>query len=133
MIDFGQDIQQALAGPRWLSGRFGLGEARAEVGWNKQDWANDTEKGGAFDEGSHQGARRASIQGGGRGLKVAPGLVAIGSSEWIRLEGFEVRNSSADGISLRRVKHVVQIARPRGGTTSRSASICPCTCAAGSA
>ncbi len=28
MIDFGQDIQQALAGPRWLSGRFGLGEAR---------------------------------------------------------------------------------------------------------
>jgi gamma-glutamyltranspeptidase/glutathione hydrolase len=28
MIDFGQDIQQALAAPRWLSGRFGLGEAR---------------------------------------------------------------------------------------------------------
>ena len=28
MIDFGQDIQQALSGPRWLSGRFGLGEAR---------------------------------------------------------------------------------------------------------
>jgi gamma-glutamyltranspeptidase len=28
MIDFGQDIQQALAGPRWLSGRFGLGETR---------------------------------------------------------------------------------------------------------
>lgn len=28
MIDFGQDIQQALAGPRWLSGRFGLGEVR---------------------------------------------------------------------------------------------------------
>ena len=28
MIDFGQDIQQALAGPRWLSGRFALGEAR---------------------------------------------------------------------------------------------------------
>src|SRR5687767_14924031 len=28
LIDFGQDIQQALAGPRWLSGRFGLGEAR---------------------------------------------------------------------------------------------------------
>jgi gamma-glutamyltranspeptidase/glutathione hydrolase len=28
MVDFGQDIQQALAGPRWLSGRFGLGEAR---------------------------------------------------------------------------------------------------------
>ncbi len=28
MIDFGQDIQQGLAGPRWLSGRFGLGEAR---------------------------------------------------------------------------------------------------------
>ena len=28
MIDFGQNIQQALAGPRWLSGRFGLGEAR---------------------------------------------------------------------------------------------------------
>ena len=28
MIDYGQDIQQALAGPRWLSGRFGLGEAR---------------------------------------------------------------------------------------------------------
>jgi gamma-glutamyltranspeptidase len=28
MIDFDQDIQQALAGPRWLSGRFGLGEAR---------------------------------------------------------------------------------------------------------
>jgi gamma-glutamyltranspeptidase/glutathione hydrolase len=28
MIDFGQDIQRSLAGPRWLSGRFGLGEAR---------------------------------------------------------------------------------------------------------
>ncbi len=28
MIDFGQDIQQALSAPRWLSGRFGLGEAR---------------------------------------------------------------------------------------------------------
>ena len=28
MIDYGQDIQQALAAPRWLSGRFGLGEAR---------------------------------------------------------------------------------------------------------
>jgi gamma-glutamyltranspeptidase len=28
MIDFGQDIQQALALPRWLSGRFALGEAR---------------------------------------------------------------------------------------------------------
>ena len=28
MIDFGQDIQQALAMPRWLSGRFALGEAR---------------------------------------------------------------------------------------------------------
>ena len=28
MIDFGQDIQQALALPRWLSGRFALGQAR---------------------------------------------------------------------------------------------------------
>ena len=28
MIDFGQDIQAAVAGPRWLSGRFALGEAR---------------------------------------------------------------------------------------------------------
>jgi gamma-glutamyltranspeptidase len=28
MIDYGQDIQQALAMPRWLSGRFALGEAR---------------------------------------------------------------------------------------------------------
>lgn len=28
MIDYGQDIQQALGAPRWLSGRFGLGEAR---------------------------------------------------------------------------------------------------------
>jgi len=28
MIDFGCDIQQALACPRWLSGRFALGEAR---------------------------------------------------------------------------------------------------------
>jgi len=28
MIDFGLDIQQALSSPRWLSGRFGLGEAR---------------------------------------------------------------------------------------------------------
>ena len=28
MIDFGQDIQAALAGPRWLSGRFALGEPR---------------------------------------------------------------------------------------------------------
>jgi gamma-glutamyltranspeptidase/glutathione hydrolase len=28
MIDFGRDIQQAVAGPRWLSGRFALGEAR---------------------------------------------------------------------------------------------------------
>jgi gamma-glutamyltranspeptidase/glutathione hydrolase len=28
MIDFEQDIQQALAGPRWLSGRFALREAR---------------------------------------------------------------------------------------------------------
>ena len=28
MIDYRQDIQQALAAPRWLSGRFGLGEAR---------------------------------------------------------------------------------------------------------
>ena len=28
MIDFGRDIQQALHDPRWLSGRFALGEAR---------------------------------------------------------------------------------------------------------
>ena len=28
MIDFGRNIQEALAGPRWLSGRFALGEAR---------------------------------------------------------------------------------------------------------
>jgi gamma-glutamyltranspeptidase/glutathione hydrolase len=28
MIDFGRDIQSALAMPRWLSGRFALGEAR---------------------------------------------------------------------------------------------------------
>ena len=28
MIDFGRDIQQALDAPRWLSGRFALGEAR---------------------------------------------------------------------------------------------------------
>jgi gamma-glutamyltranspeptidase len=28
MIDFGLDIQQALDAPRWLSGRFGLGDAR---------------------------------------------------------------------------------------------------------
>ncbi|HUQ75044.1 MAG TPA: gamma-glutamyltransferase [Burkholderiales bacterium] len=28
MIDFGRDIQQAVADPRWLSGRFALGEAR---------------------------------------------------------------------------------------------------------
>lgn len=43
----------------------------------------------------------------GKGLRVAPGLVAIGSSEWIRFEGFEVRNSAADGISLRAVRQVV--------------------------
>ncbi len=28
MVDYGLDIQQALEAPRWLSGRFGLGEAR---------------------------------------------------------------------------------------------------------
>ena len=28
MMDFGCDIQQALEAPRWLSGRFGLGESR---------------------------------------------------------------------------------------------------------
>jgi gamma-glutamyltranspeptidase/glutathione hydrolase len=28
MIDFGRDIQQAVEAPRWLSGRFALGEAR---------------------------------------------------------------------------------------------------------
>lgn len=28
MVDFGRDIQQALSAPRWLSGRFALGEAR---------------------------------------------------------------------------------------------------------
>jgi gamma-glutamyltranspeptidase len=28
MIDFGRDIQAALESPRWLSGRFSLGEAR---------------------------------------------------------------------------------------------------------
>ena len=28
MIDFGRDIQEALEAPRWLSGRFALGEAR---------------------------------------------------------------------------------------------------------
>ena len=28
MIDFGCDIQEALEAPRWLSGRFALGEAR---------------------------------------------------------------------------------------------------------
>jgi gamma-glutamyltranspeptidase/glutathione hydrolase len=40
MIDYGRDIQQALAGPRWLSGRFGLGEARdtlhIEAGFPRQ-------------------------------------------------------------------------------------------------
>ena len=40
MIDYGRDIQQALAGPRWLSGRFGLGEARdtlhIEAGFARQ-------------------------------------------------------------------------------------------------
>src|SRR5689334_18758205 len=28
MIDYGRDVQQALAAPRWLSGRFALGEPR---------------------------------------------------------------------------------------------------------
>jgi len=28
MIDYGLDVQQAVAAPRWLSGRFALGEAR---------------------------------------------------------------------------------------------------------
>ncbi|MBK7473537.1 MAG: gamma-glutamyltransferase [Betaproteobacteria bacterium] len=28
MLDFGRDIQEALEAPRWLSGRFALGEAR---------------------------------------------------------------------------------------------------------
>ena len=28
MIDFGLDIQQAVAAPRWLAGRFALGDAR---------------------------------------------------------------------------------------------------------
>jgi gamma-glutamyltranspeptidase len=28
MIDYGRSIQEAVAGPRWLSGRFALGEAR---------------------------------------------------------------------------------------------------------
>ncbi len=28
MIDYSRDIQEAVAGPRWLSGRFALGEAR---------------------------------------------------------------------------------------------------------
>jgi gamma-glutamyltranspeptidase/glutathione hydrolase len=28
MIDYGRNIQQAVEAPRWLSGRFGLGEAR---------------------------------------------------------------------------------------------------------
>jgi gamma-glutamyltranspeptidase/glutathione hydrolase len=28
MMDHGLDIQQAVEAPRWLSGRFGLGEAR---------------------------------------------------------------------------------------------------------
>jgi len=28
LIDYGRDIQQAVAAPRWLSGRFALGEAR---------------------------------------------------------------------------------------------------------
>ena len=28
MIDYGRDIQQAVEAPRWLSGRFALGEAR---------------------------------------------------------------------------------------------------------
>ena len=28
MIDYGRDIQEAVAAPRWLSGRFALGEAR---------------------------------------------------------------------------------------------------------
>ncbi|HEY3077597.1 MAG TPA: gamma-glutamyltransferase, partial [Burkholderiales bacterium] len=28
MIDYGRGIQEAVAGPRWLSGRFALGEAR---------------------------------------------------------------------------------------------------------
>ncbi|HEX9432975.1 MAG TPA: gamma-glutamyltransferase, partial [Burkholderiales bacterium] len=28
MIDYGRDIQQAVSDPRWLSGRFALGEAR---------------------------------------------------------------------------------------------------------
>ena len=28
LIDFGRDIQEALEAPRWLSGRFALGEAR---------------------------------------------------------------------------------------------------------
>jgi len=31
MIDYGQDIQQALAAPRWLSGRFALGEPRDQL------------------------------------------------------------------------------------------------------
>ena len=28
MIDYGRDIQEAVEAPRWLSGRFALGEAR---------------------------------------------------------------------------------------------------------
>jgi gamma-glutamyltranspeptidase/glutathione hydrolase len=28
MIDFGLDIQRAVEAPRWLAGRFGIGEPR---------------------------------------------------------------------------------------------------------
>lgn len=43
----------------------------------------------------------------GTGTNAKPGLLAIGSSEWIHVEGFEIRNSPNDGISLREVRQIV--------------------------
>lgn len=52
----------------------------------------------------------------GRGSKATTALVAIGNSEWLRFEGFEVRNSPGDGIAMRRVRQIVV----RGNVVHRS-------------
>lgn len=52
----------------------------------------------------------------GSGARAKEALVAIGESQWLHFEGFEVRNSPGDGIAMRHVRRIVI----RGNTVHRS-------------
>ena len=88
MLDFGLDIQQAVSMPRWLSGRFALGEPRDLLnleGYIAESTMSELEKRGHI---IHRWEGRNELAGHAHGISVDP-------RNGIRLGGADPRSDGA--------------------------------------